>query len=251
MQISKKANFDPCPEFMGKGVCVDVTPLQESQGKFGTQQTFRIVFEIDMDKEDREGERWCVWSRQFTPSLSEKANLRKFLRGWFGQDLTKEQLDAFETESLIGKPAQLVVVHEHKDAEVYANIASCTPDKSGSSLVPTGKYVRKQDRPQNGASASSSGSNGGAGYRRAEQPTPSATPEKVDYGLVKVHVGRFVGLELRDLAPDQVQKLVDNWLPTTKAQPKQTADDKRLIAALESWKANQTAAKKENDDLPY
>ena len=59
---------------------------------------FKIVFEVDMERDD--GSRFCVWSRNFTPTLNEKSNLRKFLRGWFGRDLTKQELEDFDTESL-------------------------------------------------------------------------------------------------------------------------------------------------------
>ena len=141
---SNNSNFEPCPEFTGKGVCVDVTPLRKQQSQFGERDVFKIVFEVDLDRDD--GSRFCVWSRNFTPSLNEKANLRKFMRGWFGRDLTKAELEDFDTESLIGKPAQLVVVHEHRDGETYANIVACTLDKTAEPLKPTGKFVRMKDR---------------------------------------------------------------------------------------------------------
>ena len=121
------SNFEACPEFTGKGVCVDVTPLRKQQSQYGERNIFKIVFEVDAEKED--GAPYAVWSTNFTPTLNEKASLRKFLRGWFGRDLSTAELEDFDTETLIGKPAQLVVVHEHKDGKVYANIAACTPDK--------------------------------------------------------------------------------------------------------------------------
>jgi hypothetical protein len=242
---NNNSNFEACPEFTGKGVCVDVTPLRKQQSQFGERDVFKIVFEADMDRDD--GSRYCVWSRNFTPSLNEKANFRKFLKGWFGRDLTKEELDDFDTESLIGKPAQLVVVHEHKDGETYANIVACTPDKSKEPLKATGKYVRVKDRdtsprpsPQSGE-----GERGGT-YRRAQSTTESAP----DFGSVKIHVGRCKGLEVRDLAPEQVQALITNWLPTAKANAKPTADDKRLIAALDSWAAANLQPVEE-DNLTY
>src|SRR5688572_19399201 len=141
---SNHSNFDPCPEFTGKAVCVDITPLRKQQSQYGEREVFKIVFEVDADRDD--GSRFCVWSNSFTPSVNEKANLRKFLRGWFGRDLTKTELEEFDTETLLGKPAQLVVVHQHKDGEVYANIAACTPDKSGDPLKPSGKFIRTKDR---------------------------------------------------------------------------------------------------------
>lgn len=236
---SNNGNFEPCPEFTGKAICVDVTPLRKQQSQFGERDVFKVVFEVDMDKED--SGRYCVWSRNFTPTLNEKANLRKFLRGWFGRDLSKQELEDFDTETLIGKPAQVVVVHEHKDGETYANIVACTPDKSGEPLKATGKYVRVKDRP---AAPGSNGAGATNGYRRAEQPAETSE----DFGATKIHVGRCKGLELRDLAAEQVQALIKNWLPTAKANAKPSADDKRLVAALEAW---QTAQAKQEDNVPY
>jgi hypothetical protein len=245
---ANNSNFEACPEFTGKAVCVDVTPLRKQQSQYGERDVFKVVFEVDMDRDD--GSRYCVWSRNFTPSLNEKANLRKFVRGWFGRDLTKAELDDFDTDSLIGKTAQVVVVHEHKDGETYANIVACTPDKSNEPLKATGKYVRVKDRdtsPRPSPQGGEGERNGSAGtYRRAE---PVAAQPSEDYLSVKIHVGRCKGLEVRDLAPEQVQALIGNWLPVAKANAKPTADDKRLMAALESWTvANQP---KETDDVPY
>jgi hypothetical protein len=84
-----------------------------------------------------------------------------------------------------------VVVHEHKGGETYANIAACTPDKSREPLVPCGKYVRVKDRPPEGRERLSA--------RAAGEATTT------DSAAVKVHVGRYNGLELRDLAPEQVR----------------------------------------------
>ena len=63
-----------------------------------------------------------------------------------------------------------------------------------------------------------------------------------------MHVGKYVGIELRDLNPEAVQALVEKWLPTGKANAKPSADDKRLMAALEWWAAEKEKA---NDDVPY
>src|SRR5512137_423150 len=164
------SNFEACPEFTGKAVCVDVTPLRKQQSQFGERDVFKLVFEVDMDKED--GSRFCVWSHNFTPSLNEKANFRKFLRSWFGRDLMESEMAEFDAETLIGKPAQLVVVHEHKDGQVYANIAACTPDKSGAPLKASGKFTRRKDRQEGGeADGTGGGDQGGSGvggYRRAQ-----------------------------------------------------------------------------------
>jgi hypothetical protein len=76
---ASNSKFEPCPEFTGKAVCVDVTPLRKQQSQYGERDVFRVAFEVDLQKED--GSRYAVWSRGFTPSLNEKASFRKFLRG--------------------------------------------------------------------------------------------------------------------------------------------------------------------------
>ena len=164
---ANNTNFEPCPEFTGRAVCVDCTPPKKQQSQYGERETIKLVFEIGIERED--GSFFCAWSRPFTPTLNEKANLRKFLRGWLGRDLSKQELEDFDTEALIGKTGQIVVVHEHKDGETYANIVACTPDKSSEPLAASGKYVRVKDR-KDGASQATIGTNGtqgtDGGYRR-------------------------------------------------------------------------------------
>lgn len=241
---TNNSHFEACPEFTGKGVIVDVTPLRKQQSQFGERDVFKVVLEVDIARDD--GTPYCVWSKNFTPTLNEKSNLRKFVRGLLGRDLTKAELEDFDTESLIGKAAQLVVVQEHKDGETYANIMACTPDKSGAPLKASGKYVRVKDR-QTQSGHTGAGAPGNGGYRRTQQ----AEDTSGDLGATKIHVGKCKGLEVRDLAPEQVGALIQNWLPTAKANAKPTADDKRLMAALEAWQASQAGTAAEDDNVRY
>lgn len=237
---TNSGNFQPCPEYTGPAVCVDVTPLKTVQTAFGPKEKFRFVFEIGEMKE--EGTPWCVWSAPFTPSYHENAALRPFLKKWLGRELTSDELKTFDTEDMLGRTAHITVIHEHSEGEVYANIALIQPDKSATPLKPSGKYVRVQDRPTGPGPNGSAAPTGG--YRRTQ---PAAAPV-TDHASLKVHVGRCKGLELRDLSPEQVQALVEHWLPTAKANAKPTADDRRLIAALEWWVSTQPV---EDDNVPY
>ena len=229
------SHFEACPEYTGRAVVVDVTPTRKQQSQYGEREIFKVVLEVDLKRGD--GTPYCVWSKSMTPTIGEKSNLRKFVRGILGRDLTKAELNDFDTESLIGKQAHLVVVHEHKDGETYANIAACTPDKSGTPLKPSGKYVRIKDRQAAPA--------GHSGYRRAEPAGDTGG----DLLATKIHVGKCKGLEVRDLSPEQVGALIQNWLPAAKANAKPTADDKRLMAALESWQSAPQPA--DDDNVPY
>jgi hypothetical protein len=250
MKLSEKqgGNFPIHEEGTFRAVCVDVTPLVKQQSQYGEREVFRLVFETDADPRS-DGSPQCVWSRGFTPSLNEKANFRKFLRQWFGRDLTAAELTEFDTETLIGKCAQLVITHDHSDnGNTYANIVACTPLK-GEALKPSGKFVRKKDRIEKEAEGET------AGYRKAAEPTGGKqaaepvddTHAGEDWSKVKVHVGRHTGMELRDIDADAIEKLILNWLPMHKANPKPTADDKRLAAALLKAQAAIAEAPKEED----
>jgi hypothetical protein len=237
---SNSGNFKPHPEYTGPSVLVDVTPLKTVQTQFGPKEKFRFVFETRETKDD--GTPWCVWSAPFTPSYHENSALRPFLRKWMGRELSPAEVEKFDLDEMVGRPAHITVIHEHSDGEIYANIALITPDKSAEPLKPSGKFIRMKDRPpKDGAGAQ------GGGYRRAEP----AGDTSADLGATKIHVGKCRGLEVRDISPEQVGALVANWLPTAKANAKPTADDKRLIAALESWQASQAGTGQESDDVPY
>ncbi len=225
-------NFQPCPEYNGSAVCVDVTPLKTVQTQYGPKEKFRFVFETGQTKDD--GTPWCVWSAPFTPSYHENSALRPFLRKWMGRELTPEETKTFDTEDMLGRTAHITVIHEHSDGEVYANIALIQPDKSAEPLKPSGRFVRMKDRPPKD----------GNGYRRAEP----AGAGNGDLSATKIHVGKCKGLEVRDLSPEQVGALIEHWLPAAKANAKPSADDRRLIAALEAWQATQ---EKQDDNVPY
>ena len=124
---SHSSNFKPCPEYTGPAVCVDATPTKTVQTKFGPKEKFRFVFEIAETKDD--GTPWCVWSAPFTPSYHENSALRPFLRKWMGRELSPAEVEQFDVDELVGRPAQITVIHEHSDGEIYANIALITPDK--------------------------------------------------------------------------------------------------------------------------
>jgi hypothetical protein len=235
MKLSKKSegNFAPHDEGNFVGVLVDITPLVKRETQFGTKEEFRLVFETNAPARE-DGSAQLIWSRGFTPSLNEKAAFRKFLRQWFGRDLTVEEESDLDTELLLGKCGNLVIVHEVNGDKTYANIAACTPHR-GDTLSPTGKFVRKKDKEPYDANKGSE-----AAYRGAAKPSeaPAAkasvdnTEAGSDWSTVKVCVGANAGVELRDLDAEAIGKLVDRWLPTHKANKKPTADEKRLAAAL-------------------
>lgn len=285
MVVQEQAkSFDPCPEYTGAGVCVDITPTKEVQTDYGPKEKFRIVFETLETRED--GSRYCVWSSGFTATLGEKSGLRKFLKLWLGRDLTPAERSGFDLETLLGRPANLVVVHDHKDDQTYANIAACTPWK-GEAIEPSGTFVRAKDREQkaDGKPGGGKPATKDSTFQRTTKPAtasparatttpPTAKPATtaaaadgdpsepiLEWQAVKVHVGKAKGSELRELSVEQIEALVAGWVPLAKAAPKLLKADKELLWALEEFVKERSALAEEGageasgvelgDDVPF
>ena len=216
MKLSEKknSNFTPHPETDGtiKAVLVDVTELKKRMTQYGEKDEFRLVFETEVMDEEND-RRFCIWSRGYTPSLNEKAALRKDLKKLMGRDLTSLELDEFDLEALIGHGVKLIIQHETKDDRTYANISFMSPDRDKTTLKPSGKYTRIRDRETDGASSD------------AEKKT-----EEPGWETVMVHIGKYKGKLLGEVDEVGVATLIDKWLPKAKADGK--AEDAPLAAAL-------------------
>ncbi len=140
-------NFTPAPEGLWAAVCVDVVDLgilkSEYQGKTRSVHKCRIAWEISEKMED---DRPFIVGKRYTLSLHAKATLHADLKAWRGKPFTKEELEGFDLEKVIGAPCQLMIVHEEKDGTTYANIKAITRVSKTNALVPSGKYIRVKDR---------------------------------------------------------------------------------------------------------
>jgi len=47
---ANSSKFEACPEYTGRAVCVDVTPLRKQQSAYGERDVFKLVFEVDLKK---------------------------------------------------------------------------------------------------------------------------------------------------------------------------------------------------------
>jgi hypothetical protein len=215
MKLSEKknSNFTPHPETDGpiKAVLVDITDLKKRVTQYGEKDEFRLVFETEVMDEEND-RRFCIWSRGYTPSLNEKAALRKDLKKLMGRELTAAELGEFDLEALIGHGVKLIIQHETKDDRTYANISFMAPDKD-KALKPSGKYTRIRDREVEGGEGNSEA--------KAEEPS---------WEKVTVHIGKYKGKLLGEVDEAGVATLIEKWLPKAKADGK--AEDAPLAAAL-------------------
>ncbi len=246
-------DYAPCPEYNGRAVCVDITPLKPYETQYGTKEKFKIAFELDLiDKSRNPAQPWVVMTAPMTPSLHEKAGLTKFLRDWFGRKLTDQETSSLDLDQLIGRPANVVIVHEQSQdgSKTFANIKLITPHKAGEALQASGLWVRLQDRPaKDGSTQATEG--GDTSYRKTSGSQDNQ--EDTDLSKTKVHVGKHKGVELREMTEEAIGALIEHWLPKTKVQEKTTADDRRLIKALDWYQAKfaTEAADQDSDEIPY
>ena len=214
-------NFTPCPEYTGRAVCVDITPLKAYETEYGTKQKFKIAFELDMiDRTRNPVQPWVVMTAPMTASLHEKAGLTKFLRDWHGRALTAEETTSLDLDSLIGRPATVVIVHEQSQdgTKTFSNIKLIMAHKNGEPLKPSGLWIRMEDRPPKDDD-------------QVKTVVP-ATAAPVKISDVKVHVGKFKGVPISELTDDAVRGLAERWLPKAKISPGKTQEDIQLIAAI-------------------
>lgn len=234
-------NFTPCPEYTGRAVCVDITPLKAYETQYGTKQKFKIAFELDLIDQSRNPvQPWVVMTAPMTPSLHEKAGLTRFLKDWFGRPLTAEETNNLNLDSLIGRPATVVIVHEKSQdgTKTFSNIKLIMPHKSGEPLKPSGLWVRLEDRPPREDD-------------QVKTVTP-ATSAPVKIAEVKVHVGKFKGVALSELTPDAVRGLAEHWLPKAKVAPGKSPEDIMLIAAVTKRLEEMAKADEPDfDDVPF
>jgi hypothetical protein len=222
-------------------VCVDITPLKAYETEYGTKQKFKIAFELDMiDKTRSPVQPWVVMTAPMTASLHEKAGLTKFLKDWHGRALTAEETTSLDLDSLIGRPATVVIVHEQSQdgTKTFSNIKLIMAHKNGEPLKPSGLWIRMEDRPPKEDD-------------QVKTVVP-ATATTVAISPIKVHVGKFKGVPLSELTPDAVRGLAEHWLPKAKVSTGKTPEDIALIAGI-NWRLEELAKADEPnfDDVPF
>lgn len=155
--VKEGATINPAPDGPARAVCVDNYTKKDVDTRFGKLDKECFVFELE-HVDPKTGSAFLVFASH-TASLSMKSNLRKFLISWRGKQFTPDELQGFDCEKVVGAPAFVQVLQNHKDdGSVYANIESIMPMPPGlEKLKPSGKYTRRKDRDAQGAAAPHAG----------------------------------------------------------------------------------------------
>lgn len=133
----------------------------EWNGEKKTQHKCLLTFEITEEKQDGENQERLIVSRQFTASLDERGNLRKFLEGWRGRSFTADELKAFDLASLVGANAILSLSHNTKGDRTYCNIASAARLLAGMPKITVSEnYLPYADRMAKRNAKAAGASNG-------------------------------------------------------------------------------------------
>lgn len=143
------SKFQPHPEGQYIGVCVDVINLGEKVQDFpGTTKylasTCALVFRTG-ERNEETGD-YIDIAREFTVSMGEKANLRKFLEQWRGRPYSEADVkNGVPLHKLEGQPGLLSIAHKVSGKNrTYANITACVgvPKQMAAGVGQYTDYVR-------------------------------------------------------------------------------------------------------------
>ena len=108
------------------------TAEENIQGKIKKLNKVKLAFELPDEthvfREENGAEPFMV-SKEYTLSMSDKANLRKDLESWRGKPFTPKQAEEFDITVLLGIPCMVNVIHKtaKSSGNDYVVISSITP----------------------------------------------------------------------------------------------------------------------------
>lgn len=120
-------DFELAPAGNHVAICYSVTDLgfheKEWQGTTSMKRRVRVSWEL-CNERMKDGRPFSV-SKEYTASLSEKANLRHDLESWRGRPFTEQELAGFDVFNVLDKPCMVNVVHQAKrdGSGTYARVA--------------------------------------------------------------------------------------------------------------------------------
>jgi hypothetical protein len=109
------------------------------------RDTMWLAFELD--QKTPEDDKPLSIRKKFTASIHERATLRLFLERWRGRPFTDGEKAKFDTETLIGVPCQLNIIHKDFGSGPRQLIDFAIKE-TGEAMKPSGHYVRNKDQEE-------------------------------------------------------------------------------------------------------
>ena len=117
LTVSESSGFKSVPPGTYQARCIRLIDIGTQEGEYNGKKLSRnqviIVWELPtelIDDGDYAGEPYII-SKFFTASLSDRANLRKYLETWRGKAFTPEELKGFKLQNILDKPCMLSIIH--------------------------------------------------------------------------------------------------------------------------------------------
>jgi hypothetical protein len=112
--------------YMVRDIGTQVTPFSDPETGL-PKKIHQVVILYEIDEQMTEGKyagKRFVVNETLTLSFHEKAKLLQRIEGWFGRELSEDELNGFDLESLIGMNCMVNIVTNDKG---YAKVASVSP----------------------------------------------------------------------------------------------------------------------------
>lgn len=146
---ANRTTFTPAPEGVHSSVCVDVVDKGEVPTSWGPKHKVQLRWELDKKNHDHDDKPFLV-VKTYTLSLHERSSLYKDLLSWRGKSFSREELEQFDLEKLLGVNAQVQVIHQMGDDGTEYSIVQAVmpPNTQVPKLTKSPDYVRVVDRDQ-------------------------------------------------------------------------------------------------------
>lgn len=147
-----ESKFKPHPDGQFVGQCVDTVDLGEHVHTFAGDESYlehRCAMVFRTGEVNAETGDYIDVNKEFTVSMGDRANLRKFLEQWRGRPYTAEQIKAgVPLDKLTGNHALLTIAQKPNKAgtRIYAEITACVgiPKQMASSTTDYPNYTRAE-----------------------------------------------------------------------------------------------------------
>ena len=131
--------FVPAPDGTHIARCFACISLGTQQpNNPGFNPAFKVMLLWELGNELVEGtDDPMTIGKEYTCSLSEKANLRKDLEGWRGRQFNEAELAGFDVVNVVGQPCVISVIHaKSAKGSTYAKINSISKLPKGMTCPP-------------------------------------------------------------------------------------------------------------------